>query len=250
MEPLDVVKQAEGTQLRDKSGGVTTLKLLPPLSAAEIRAIESTIPCPLPEEARELFSYCRGLEGAFEGAFGDDVQEVDFSGGLESGFGIEEIFPHAVPIVHDGAGNFWVVDLLRDSTCWGPIFYACHDAPVIVYQTDSLAHFISELLRLGNPPWESELAQVHGEYDGRIWTENPGVMSHEQCLRSGDADLEAFARSLDETWLFVDLRRPRLGDGFSWGRYGGGPETNRRFGEKRIFAYQQRKSFWQRVLGR
>ena len=246
MRPLDVVKQAEGTQLQDKSGGVTTLKLLPPLSDAEIRVIESNIPCPLPEEARELFSYCRGLEGAF----GDDVQEVDFSGsGLEDRFGMEEVFPHAVPIVHDGAGNFWVVDLLSDSTCWGPIFYACHDAPVIVYQTDSLAHFITELLRLGNPPWESALAQVHDEHDGRIWMENPGVTSHEQCLRSGDADLEAFARSLDETWLFVDLRRPRLGDGFSWGRYGA-DTLNRRFGEKRIFAYQQRKSFWQRVLGR
>ncbi len=250
MRALDVVKQAEGTQLRDKSGGVTTLKLLPPLSAAEIQAIESTIPCPLPEEARELFSYCRGMEGAFEGVFGEDVQEVDFSGSaLKDSFGMEEIFPHAVPIVHDGAGNFWVVDLLRDSTCWGPIFYACHDAPVIVYQTDSLAHFISELLRLGNPPWESELARVHDEYDGRIWKENPGVMSHEQCLGSRDADLEAFARSLDETWLFVDLRQPRLGDGFSWGRYGA-HTLNRRFGEKRIFAYQQRKSFWQRVLGR
>jgi hypothetical protein len=245
MTPLDVVKQAEGTQLRDEDGDVTPLRLLPPLTDAEMRDLESSLPCPLPEEARELFSHCRGLEGAFT----DIVQEVDFTG-LDYGFGIEEIFPHAVSIMHDGAGNFWVVDLIGDSNSWGPIFYACHDAPVIVFQTESLAHFISELLRLGNPPWESELAEVHDECDGRIWRENPGVMTHEQCAASGDPDLEAFAGSLDETWLFVDLRHPRLGDGFSWGRYGGGPETNRRFGEKRIFAYQQRKSLWQRLLGR
>jgi hypothetical protein len=249
MRPLDVIKEAEGTQLEDESSTVTTLKLLPPLNDAEMRDLESSLPCPLPAEARELFSYCRGLDGGLEGAFTDIVQEVEFSG-LGDGFGLEEIFPHAVAIVHDGAGNFWVIDLVMDSTSWGPIFYACHDPPVIVYQTDSLAHLISQLLRLGNSPWESELAEVADERAGRVWLENPGVMTHEQCLSSGDADLEAFARSLDETWLFVDLRRPRLGDGFSWGRYGARPDLLRRHGETRLFAYQQQKSLWQRLLGR
>lgn len=248
MRPLDAIKEAEGRQLEDESGTVTTLKLLPPLNDAEIRDLESSLPCPLPEEARELFSYCRGLDGGPEGTFTDIVQEVEFSG-LGDVFGLEEIFPHSVPVVHDGAGNFWVVDLVGDSTSWGPIFYACHDPPVIVYQTDSLAHFISELLRLGNPPRESELAGVHNEHDGRIWRENPGVMTHDQCLGSGDADLEEFARSLDETWLFVDLRRPRLGEGFSWGRYSSRPDTLQRHGETRLFAcQQQRRSFWRRLL--
>ncbi len=249
MNPLNVMKQADGMELEDEEGNTATLKLLPPLSEAEMRALEGSLPCPLPEEARELFSYCRGLEFEGEGEFSDIVQEVDFSG-LEGGFGLEEIFPHAISMVHDGAGNFWVVDLFRDSTAWGPVFYASHDPPVIVFQTDSLAHFISELLRLGNHPRKSELTAVHDEHDGRIWRENPGVMTHEQCLGSDDGELAVFARSLDETWLFVDLRQPRLGDGFSWGRYGGPPETPRRFGEKRVFAYQQRKSLWQRVLGR
>jgi len=243
VRPIEVVKRAEGMKLQDKKGRVTELELLPPLSEAEMRTLESSLPCPLPEEARELFAYSRGLDGAF----GDIVTQVDFSG-LEGGFGIEEIFPHGIPIVHDGAGNYWVVDLTSDATSWGPIFYACHDAPVIVFQTESFAHFVSELLRLGSAPWESELVTGHDE---QIWGSDPGVMSHEQCLQSGDADLETFARSLDETWLLVDLRHPRLGDGFSWGRYGAFT-LNRRFGEKRIFAYQQqpRKSLWQRLRGR
>lgn len=88
---------------------------------------------------------------------------------------------------------------------------------------------------------------IHEQYHQRIWRDNPGMKTCEQCLSSADPDLAAFARSLDETYLFIDLRNAKIGDGFSWGRYG--PRTvNRRFGEKRIFAYQVRKSFWQRLL--
>jgi len=52
-----------------------------------------------------------------------------------------------------------------------------------------------------------------------------------------------FARSLDASCEFVDLRRPKLGDGFSWGRYG---PVVKRYGEKRIFANQINKSRWQK----
>jgi hypothetical protein len=242
MTPLEVVKQAEGMKLQDQKGKITELKLLPALSDVELRELESQLPCPLPTEARELFLYCRGLEGSFK----DTVAEVSFF--QSEGFGLEEVFPHAFPVARDWAGNYWIADLVSDSSSWGPIFYACHDAPVIIFQTDSLAHFLSELLRLGNQPWQSEIEYVHDD-GGDIWLNNPGMITHEQCLTSGDPDLEAFARSVDETWLFKDLREPRLGDGFSWGRYG--PQTVvRRYRETRVFAYQQRKSLWQRLLGR
>jgi hypothetical protein len=243
MTPLEVVKQAEGTELRDEDGNVTTLKLLPPLSEAELRALGASLPCPLPAEARELFACSRG----FEGEFGGMVRGVEWSGQAGGTFGLEEVFPHAVPIADDATGNFWVVDLVSDSTSWGPIYYACHDAPVIVFQTDSLAHFISELLRLGIPPWQSEIREVHDEHESRIWSDNPGMMTHARSLASGDADLAAFAGSLDESWLLIDLRHPRLGEGFSWGRYGS-RTANRRFGEQRLFAYQQRRrSLWERL---
>ena len=60
MKPIEAVKQVEATELHDKKGRVTRLELLPPLSDEEMRTLESTLPCPLPEEARELFAYCRG----------------------------------------------------------------------------------------------------------------------------------------------------------------------------------------------
>jgi len=244
MTPLEVVKQAEGMSLRDRRGKVTKLELSPPPSEAELRTFESGLPCALPREVRELLAYCSGLTGEFD----NTVAEVRFAG-LDR-LGLEEVFPHCVDVAHDSSGNFWVVDLVSDSTTWAPVFYACHDPPVILFQTDSFAHFLSELLKLGNPPWESELTYVH-EDEADVWRTNPGMLTLEQCLSSGDAELEAFARSLDGEWLIRDLRRPALGDGFTWGRYGPGTEL-RRFGEKRLFAYRQseRKGFWQRLRGR
>jgi len=73
------------------------------------------------------------------------------------------------------------------------------------------------------------------------------MITHDQALNSEDADIKEFAKSPDENYLFIDMRNAKIGDGFSWGRYG--PKTvNKRFGEKRIFAYEIRKSFWQRLI--
>jgi hypothetical protein len=37
------------------------------------------------------------------------LESMDF-GGLPEGFGLEEIFPHALSVAHDGFGNYWVAD--------------------------------------------------------------------------------------------------------------------------------------------
>jgi hypothetical protein len=237
--PIEIIKEAQGTKFEDEDGNVQELKLLPPLNSEEIKKLQSNIPCPIPDEVMELLSYCRGFEGVLD--------EIDFSG-LEGGFGLDEIFPHAISIAHDGCGNFWVVDLTKDSTSWGPILFACHDAPVIIFQTSSLSHFISEAICLGIPPWTSEIDDVHEKYHKRVWRENPGTLTYAQCIESGDPELNEFAVSLGESFLFIDMRNAKVGDGFSWGRYG--PRTvNKRFKGERIFAYEVRKSFWQRFFG-
>jgi hypothetical protein len=232
---LEILANAAGTLLRNKAGDTSEFRLLPSLNDKELRELETTIPCPLPAEMREVFAVARGFECG-------DLGTVDFGG--PCGFGIEEIFPSALEIAVDGCGNSWVIDLTRDSKSWGPIFYACHDAPVVVYQTDHLAHFVEEALRGGNAPWKSEISDAHGDLSCRIWRENPGVLSFEKCADSNDEDLRTFARSLDASYEFVDLRSPKLGDGFSWGRYGS-KFVIKRFGEKRIFA-NKKKSRWQK----
>jgi hypothetical protein len=237
MNPIiEFLQQTEGTVFVNEDGLKDSFKLSPPLTEQELLNFEAGLPCPLPEEIRELLKFARGFEGLFDG--------IDFADAV--GFGLEDIFPDARALAADGCGNYWVVDLTRESKSFGPIFYACHDAPVIVYQTDSLLHFIQEAVRFGSKPWKSEIDDVHEAFATRIWRENPCVLSFAQCLATGDTELKAFAESLDESWEFVDLRNPKLGDGYSWGRYGA-RTLNRRYRDKRIFACQQ-KSLGRRFL--
>jgi SMI1/KNR4 family protein SUKH-1 len=219
-----------------KDGVREEFRLLPSLTSEELRELEAEMPCPLPAEMREVFTVTRGFECG-------ELGLVDLAG-LPGGFGLEEVCPHAISIAGDECGNFWVIDLTRDSQTWGPIYYACHDAPVFVYQTDSLSHFIGEALRGEIAPWKSEIWEVQDKFSQEVWRANPGVLSYEECANSSDGELSEFAKSLDSTYEFIDLRTPKLGDGFSWGRYG--PWTvNKRFGEKRIFACQK-KTKWER----
>jgi len=233
---IEFLKQTEGAVFVNEDGLRDEFKLKPPMTEQELQIFENGLPCPLPQDVRELLRFARGFEGLLDG--------IEFTDPFD--FGLQDIFPHARAIAADGFGNYWVVDLTRESKSFGPIFYACHDAPVIVYQTESLLHFIREVVRFGNKPWKSEIDDVHEALTDRIWSENPCVLSFAHCLSAGDADLKSFAESLDESWEFVDLRRPKLGDGYSWGRYG--PKTlNKRFGDKRIFACQK-KSLGRRFL--
>jgi hypothetical protein len=239
MTPLEIIRQAQADTLIDEDGQVVTLELLPGLSQTELHAFAGQVPCRIPPEIAELLSACRGFYGT--------VEQVDFTGS-DLMFEFESVFPYGLPIAADGYGNFWVVDLHPCTVQWGPIYFVCHDAPVILYQTDSLEQFLSELFRMFKPPHQSLVDDVHEDRRAHVWQTNTGVLSYEQCLQSGDPILSAFARELDDRFQVVDLRWAKPGDGFSWGRYG--PKTLvRRFGTHAVFAYQKPKGFFTRLFG-
>jgi SMI1 / KNR4 family (SUKH-1) len=239
LTPLEIIRRAQAATLIDEDGDVVTLDLFPGLSRAELQDFAEQVPCRIPPEIAELLGACRGFYGT--------VDQVDFTG-RDLMFEFEAAFPHGLPIAADGYGNFWVVDLHPDTTGWGPIYFACHDAPVILYQAGSLEQFLGELFRMFEPPHLSLIDDVHEDRLAHVWQTNPGVLSHEQCLRSEDPNLSAFARELDESFQIIDLRLAKPGDGFSLGRYG--PKTQiRRFGTHALFSYKKPRSIISRLLG-
>jgi hypothetical protein len=237
--PLEIIRQAQSGTLIDEGGHVVTLELLPGLSHTELQDFVGRVPCHTQPEIMELLGACRGFYGT--------VDKVEFTG-RDLMFEFGAAFPYGLPIAADGCGNFWVVDLHPDTAGWGPVYFACHDAPVILYQADSLEQFLDELFRMFEPPHRSLIDDVHEDRLARVWQTNPGVLAHEQCLRSEYPILSIFARELDdESFQIIDLRLAKPGDGFSWGRYG--PNTRiRRFGTHPVFAYKKPKSFISRLL--
>ena len=238
----DVVKlinEAKMMDLIDEDGTKYNLKPLPGLNESELKDLGKNLPCQIPTHIRELLTECRGIDGLL------DI--IEFTG-QECASGFEfELFPSAIAIAHDGFGDYWIVDLCRYSSDWGPIYFCSHDPAVIVYQSHSLYDFMEEIIKMFIPPHRSLIDNVHEDLLMNIWKNNPGMMTYEQCLGSLDKDIKEFARLLNENYLFIDLRNAQIGDGFSWGRYG--PKTvSKRFGEKRIFAYEIRKSFLQKLF--
>jgi hypothetical protein len=225
--------------LIDEDGTKYNLNPLPRLKESYLNELEKNLPCKIPTHIRRLLRECRGIDGLL------DI--IEFTG-HECSVGFEsDLFPTGIAIAHDGFGDYWIVDLCRESTDWGPIYFCSHDPPVIVYQSASLYHFMEEVIKMFIPPRRSLIDDVHEDLLLNIWKINPGMMTHEQCLNTGDKVLQEFAAMLNENHLFIDLRNAQIGDCFSWGRYG--PNTvNKRFGESPIFAYEIRKPFWQRLF--
>jgi len=235
LKAVEILEQAKGTTFKNAQGKSWSLSLQPPGTDAHINELEASLGLPLPSELRELILYCRGFEGT--------LATVNFIGTLEYEF---DLIPHGLPIADDGSGNFWVIALTTDFPDSTPVFLASHDPAVLVYQAESVGQFITEALKLCNPPLESEIERVHEHCAMQIWKDNPGILTRQESLL-GDADLGAFAESLDDSYLFFDMRHAKIGDGFSWGRYGATTET-KRFGEKKIFAYQKRELTWLQKL--
>jgi cell wall assembly regulator SMI1 len=227
MTAIEHIKAAQQAKLVDEDGEPVTLELFPPLTADQIAALQERVGQPLPEELRTVLSFCSGIDGCLDG--------IDFTGD-SMGFESKETFPNGLPIARDGFGNFWVLDLTPQTTARAPVFFACHDAPIILFQSADLASFLAEVFRMNTPPHNSLIDDVHEDRLFDVWRKNPGVIEQPTAAAASDAVLRGFASGLPSNFQLIDLRNVSPGMGFSWGRYG--PRTDvRRHGFERLFAY-------------
>ena len=237
-DPVDVLRRVREGDLVDHDGERIILDFALPLEDDEIVALEDDLGLPLPDELVGVLRETRAIDG---------IEPIDFTGRTMD-VEVGELSPSGHPFAADGFGNFWFLDLTPEDTETAPVFYLCHDPPVVVYQSPTLGDFLFELFRIYEPPRASAVIDVHDNAAFEIWRANPGVMGHESALARDD-QLGAFAKRLDERFEFVDLRVPEVGAGFSWGRYG--PRTEIvRDGYARLFAYEKRPGFFSRLRGR
>ena len=243
MTAIEHIKAAQQAKLVDEDGEPVNIELLPPLTLEEIDSLQKRVGQPLPEELRTLLTFCSGMEGG-------SLDGIDFTGSRMS-FAHEAIFPSGLPIAADGFGNFWVLDITPQTTRVAPVFFACHDAPVILFQSPDLAAFLAEMFRMSVPPHQSLVDDVHEDRLFDVWRKNPGVIDQPTASASPDPALRSFAAGLPGHFQIVDLRHVDPGMGFSWGRYGPRNEV-RRHGYERIFGYAKLSGggFFAKLFGR
>ena len=238
----DTLRGLNGKKLVDTDGEVTVIELAPPATADQIRQLESRLPAPLPDDIRDALRVTTGFEqGPLESFSLLDLE----------GFGLDEVFPDAYSLAHDGFGNYWVLDMLPGTREWGPVYFACHDPPVIAYQAPTVDAFVRDLVAMPPDDPRSPIDQVHEGAVNRIWRDHPGVITQRDALGSDDSVLREFAVTLPPDAMISDLRAAHMGDGFAWGRYG--PRTtNLRCGTERIWAVVRppHRSLLSRLFGR
>jgi hypothetical protein len=226
----ETIQSALELSLTDEDGKPIRVRLLPGLTKTELDDLGLLLPVPPSSDVRDLLEFCSGIEGT--------LAEIDFTGRTLGGAFEEDFLPHGLAIAHDGFGNCWVVDLQPGSTEWGPVYFCCHDAPVMLLQAATVQQFVSEVFKMFVPPHQSLIDDVHEDRLFDVWRKNPGVIDHASAIASSDPVIRAFAADLDTGFEIVNLRNAQVGMGFSWGRYGARTEV-KRFGLEPIFAYRK-----------
>lgn len=210
-------------------------RLLPPATPDVLATLRSRLPGEIPETVRELLEYARGFElersqlpiaapprwpGWTVCLSGSD--DLDFSPAI----------PFGVPLLNDGFGNVWVVDVNADTSAWESVLYVCHDPAIVAVQASDIASFLMQLLR---PAIEgADLAFVHGPAVTRIHRDDPWPVSVREARNADDAVIASFALDVPDDFNIVDLRAREIGAGFSWLRTD--PATILRLGTELVFA--------------
>ncbi|MFL5927546.1 MAG: SMI1/KNR4 family protein [Gaiellaceae bacterium] len=218
MNPIDAITSAEAA-----------LVIAPPATPDELEELEGELAVRFPDELRTLLAHAARIDGG-------GVGTIDFTGRAMD-YEDRDLFPAGLPIAGDGAGNFWVLDLVPAERERATMFFASHDPPVAVRESDGLGSWLERVLRPSPSP--IELAS------------RPPLLDRGAALAADD-ELRAFAATLDERFVFADLRAATPGRGFEWGRYG--PRTEvRRHGFARLWALappERRPGLMQRRLRR
>jgi hypothetical protein len=213
-----------------------SVTLLPALSEREIAQFQEQLPGPLPEEIRQLLLYSAGFDSKPQ-SIRQRAGTVRLTG--HEGFELPEVFPASVPLLPDGCGNFWVVDINPQNGAWGAVFYACHDPAVIVVQARDLTTFLSQLLDPEKSEPENAVHHVHEEAVTVIWKDDPWLVSVQDARAARDAVVSKFAEQLPDNYRVADLRSRKIGSGFSWGKAGPGADI-RRSGAELVFGVEKK----------
>jgi len=228
MSTRDVLLRAAGRKLIDVDGEGELVSLQPPASPARVAEIEGELGFALPRELTELLSLSAGLDMEVQESLDlASIEPCPWEGPLGQ----------VMNLVGDGAGNYWVVELHPGMEILGPVWFVCHDAPVLVYQSPDLAAFVDDYLRFCAAPHDGPVASVVREAVQRVWTQRD--LPSSDLLDSQDPVLRDFARRLGDGWFIRDLRHAKPGDGMPIGRFG--PKTPlARAGQEFVFAYGSR----------
>lgn len=207
MKPAERLKTLMATQWVDEDGEPYECRLLPGVPDEDLAEYETKHGITLAEPIKDLLRFSGGIEGGALEIFDFLGAPVDFYLDLKPRSSFLEI-------AQDGWGNSWFYDFTPGGTLLGPIFYYCHEGPIITYQCGDLETFIEDFFQFMTPPYQSPLDDVHEFRLKPIDQLNLDLISQAHAVQSGDALLEGFASRFEADAVFYDFRGKPPGFGF------------------------------------
>jgi len=206
MSPLQQLQFMLNETYVTEDGEEYKIKLKPGLSDQRIDKLAMDLP--VPTDIRELLRFAGGFEFY-------TLDEITFYGGM----GLEELFPRAVEVARDGAGNGWIVDIDRNGH-WGQVFFVCHDPAVVVLNSNDLTEFLQQLHEYGKNPAGSHLSRIQEQTIFEVWEKRPAFIDIQEARTSSDTVLSEFAAGMPDHFVVADARNQQIGYGFAWGKFG------------------------------
>jgi hypothetical protein len=127
-----------------------------------------------------------------------------------------DALPVSIPVMEDGLGNFWMVDVDPIKCLWREIYYVSHDPPVIVHQASNFSGF---LLQFGDECASENgglITRVHEGAAREIWAGRGSCQSSKRLSGSPDPLIRQLVEQFgDDSWI-CDLRSAQPGQGFAW----------------------------------
>lgn len=232
MTPKQVIQKGLNKHLTKDDGSEVLLTLRPGLTQQGLTEFEKRLPSTMPDDVKDLLKFTSGIEI-------DSLGVLDLLG--RNLFALEEVLPFGLPILGDGCGNFWVIDVRQDTGLWETVFFVCHDPSVVVVQAPTLTAFLEQIIESFELPYRNQLSYVKNEAVDQIDAVNPHLITVDEVRKSQDSSLSAFAQALPDTFKVVDLRATKIGSGFNY--LASGIETKvKRFGAELIFAIEYKKT--------
>lgn len=189
----------------DEDGEPYAMKLLPPLDATAVTALESRYNCMLTDDVKTLLAFCGGFEN---GA----IENVDFQG-EDAKWILPSLNGRLICIAPDGYGNFWCYWKTAVNAHLGPIYYYQHEGPMLFYQSPTLIDFVTEYLKFMTPPYLSLIDDVHEFRLKPLKDINCDCLTSAQAAASANPLLQEFAASASKDCLFYDFTAAITGDG-------------------------------------
>lgn len=233
---VDQLKALVAKPLTDEDGEPYEVQLLSGVAAAELRDYEARHGLHLSETTKDLLRFSRGVAG---GA----LEILDFLGQpFDAYLGLKPK-PSLLEIAQDGWGNSWFYDFAPGATTLGPIFYYCHEGPIITYQCADLAAFITDFILFMKPPYKSPIDDIHEFRVKPIDQLNSDLIPVPEAALSEDALLRAFAARFADDQFVYDFRGKAPGFGFNLN----GLKLLAKHHEAPIYAFQTRPSLLQKL---